>query len=150
MHLTLNQGSPSSAIFKFDQNREFSRSKGKTAAVDEYNLQSRPAIAGVHVQKLIENIFGETGPDRLAAYAKIRIPLLLISAENDSTIQHSEVVNLKNFNPHLFKLIAYSKNTSLQHDNIQRSSLDVEVNSPKEWVNPFYENLLKQIDNFVN
>ena len=86
----------------------------------------------------------------MQAYSKIRIPLLLISTENDSTVQHSEIINLKNANPNLFKLVAYSKTSSLKHDNIQRSSIDVEINSPKEWVNPHYENLLKQIDNFVN
>ena len=127
-----------------------STGNGKSAAVDEYSLQSRPAIAGVHVQKLIENVFGLSQKDRLRAYSKIRIPLLLISTENDSTVQHSEIINLKNANPNLFKLVAYSKTSSLKHDNIQRSSIDVEINSPKEWVNPHYENLLKQIDNFVN
>ena len=154
------------AFFRMDQNRAFSSGvsgssggslasgnstgNGKSAAIDEYSLQSRPAIAGVHVQKLIENVFGLSQKDRLRAYSKIRIPLLLISTENDSTVQHSEIINLKNANPNLFKLVAYSKTSSLKHDNIQRSSIDVEINSPKEWVNPHYENLLKQIDNFVN
>ncbi len=149
-------GSRLGAFFTMDQNRTLSIGSsrlsggGNTAAVDEYNLQSRPAIAGVHVQKLIENVFGRNQQDRLAVYAKIKIPLLLISTENDSTVQHSEIVNLKNVSQNLFKLIAYSKTTILQHDNIQRSSLDVEVNSPTEWVNPYYQHLLNQIDDFVN
>ena len=143
-------GSRLGAFFTMDQNRTRSSGGGSTAAVDEYNLQSRPAIAGVHVQKLIENVFGLNQQARQAVYAKIKTPLLLISTENDSTVPHSEIVNLKNVSQNLFKLIAYPKTTILQHDNIQRSSLDVEFNSPTEWINPYYEHLLKQIDDFVN
>ncbi len=129
----------------------FSRADSKNDKfLSEYNLQQRPAIAGLYVKKLIENIFGRTDESRLIAYKKIQIPTLIISTENDETIDHSEVLTLKKSNPNFIDLIVYSKNSMILHDNIQRSVIDVEFGSPKEWINPDYDNLLQKISAFLD
>lgn len=120
------------------------------AAESEYDLQVRPAIAGVYVQKLIENIFGTDDNSRVLTYTRIQTPVMLVSTENDSTIRHDEVLNLYKSNPHIFRLITYPKKSGIQHDNIQRSELDVEPGSPKEWTNPYYQDLLKKIEQFID
>jgi hypothetical protein len=71
---------------------------------------------------------------------------LLISTENDSTIEHSEVLKMHTSNPHLFKLISYNKKSPIQHDKIQRTPLDLEVNAPKEWSNPYFDQILLEIE----
>lgn len=123
---------------------------GEFIKKSEYEMQLRPAIAGTHVQNLIENVFGKSDEERILAYSKIKTPILLISTENDDTIRHDEVINLHNSNTRLFRLIAYSKATSVQHDNIQRSLIDIEPGSPKQWTNPYYKSLLIQISDFLN
>lgn len=123
---------------------------GSFTAQSEYDLQLRPAIAGVHVQNLVENIFGTDDSSRALTYARIKTPVMLISTENDETIRHDEVLNLYKSNPHFFRLIAYPKSSGILHDNIQRSEIDVEAGSPKEWTNPYYQDLLKRISQFLD
>ncbi len=116
-----------------------------TSATSEYEMQIRPAIAGLHVQNFINSIF-QNDEQRLDIYKSLRVPTLLISTQNDSTIEHSEVIKMQASNPHLFKLISYNKKSPIQHDNIQRTPLDLEVNAPKEWSNPYFDQILLEIE----
>lgn len=115
------------------------------APQSEYDLQLRPAKAGLHVQNLIDSIF-QNDSARENIYKSFHIPTLLISTENDSTIDHSEVVNMHKSNPDLFKLISYQKSSPLKHDNIQRTPLDLEEGAPQEWSNPYFSEILTEIE----
>lgn len=144
-------GSKLGAKLKLAQNTVPANSEvGIFTAKSEYDYQLRPAVAGVHVQNLVENIFGTDDTSRALTYARIRTPVMLISTENDETIRHDEVLNLYKSNPHIFRLITYPKKSGIQHDNIQRSELDVEPGSPKEWTNPYYQDLLQKIEQFID
>ena len=135
------------SIFKWNENFMSVISKN----VDhEYDQQIRPAIAGVHVQNLIESIFGQSLNSRSAAYMNIHVPILIVSTENDATVDHVEILKLKNYRPQFIKLISYPKESLIQHDNIQRSIIDVPPGSPNSWFNSKYKELLEQITNFLN
>lgn len=115
----------------------------------EYDMQLRPAMAGYHVQSFIESIF-ESGRTREDIYKSLKIPTLLISTENDSTIDHDEVLKMQSAQPSLFKLISYQKSSGIKHDNIQRTALDLEPSAPKTWSNPFFSEILIKIENIYS
>ena len=112
---------------------------------NEYEMQVRPAVAGLHVQNFLESIF-ENGRSREEVYKSLTVPTLLVSTENDTTVQHSEVLNMHKANADLFKLISYSKSSGIKHDNIQRTALDLESGAPASWSNPFFNAVLSEID----
>lgn len=122
-----------------------SNSVSTSNAQSEYDMQLRPAVAGLHVQKFIDSIF-QNDSARETVYKTLHVPTLLISTENDVTIDHTEVVKMQAAQPNLFKLIKYQKDGPIQHDNIQRTALDLEPNAPKEWSNPFFADVLSEIE----
>jgi esterase/lipase len=133
-------------FFKLTQNLLSLKNKPCISST-EYDLHIRPAVAGTYVDNLINDVFGKN--KRLNVYNNINIPTLIFSTESDLTVSHEEIVNLSVANKEFIKLISYKKTDVVKHDTIHRSVIDVEPNSPTHWVNPYFQNQLTEISNFI-